>query len=426
MSKNILQDVIPPKKRSIRDVPISSSHKKKKSDTEIENSTNTFNNKDKKPRKIKWLYIFIVFLIIFLVAFSTVFSNAKINITPKQEKVEIGVLMKAVKDQDSIDGVPFKVLSIETDGYKTISSFEEKDIDKKASGEITIFNNYTTSPFRLVATTRFETSEGLVYRTPKSLSVPGKTTEGGKTVPGSITIKVYADVPGEDYNIGLKDFTIPGLKGSDSFNSVYARSKTAMTGGFSGVMKIVGDSDLENMRAEIYSELEEELKNKVYSQVPEDYILYSDGIFVSFNSQENIDLGDSVQVIERGILDAVLFNKQDLSDYIANNLVSSLDEGKVSVINLEDLNFNIKNKQNISLLEDKDFDFDLDGFAQFVWMFDENKMKNDFVGQNKNNINSILANYIGIKEVEVIISPFWKTRFPKNVDRIKIIKNLSL
>jgi len=420
MSKNILQDVILPKKRSIRDVPISPNHKNKKIDVEIEDII----NKEKKPKKIKWWIIAIVVLVVFLIAFSTVFSSATINIIPKQEKVEINVLIKAVKDQNS-DGVPFKILSIESDGYRATSSFEEKDVDKKASGEITIFNNHTTTPFKLVATTRFETPEGLVYRISKSVSVPGKTSEGGKTIPGNITVKVYADFPGEDYNIGLKDFTIPGLKGSDSFNNVYARSKTAMTGGFSGVMKIVKDSDLENMREDMQAELKEELKNKVYLQVPEDYILYSDGIFVSFSSQENIDLGDSVQIIERGILDAVLINKKELSNYIAQNLVSGLDEENVSILNLEDLNFIIKNKQNLNLLEYNDFEFDLKGSAQFVWVFDEDKMKKDFAGQSKNNINSILSNFTGIKEAEASISPFWKTSFPKKFEKIEIVKSIN-
>ena len=34
----------------------------------------------------------------------------------------------------------------------------------------------------------------------------------GKNIPGSVDVKVYANEPGEKYNIGLSDFTIPVLK----------------------------------------------------------------------------------------------------------------------------------------------------------------------------------------------------------------------
>ena len=53
----------------------------------------------------------------------------------------------------------------------------------KSSGKIIVYNNFSSEPQRLIIRTRFESPEGLVYRIPESIVVPGKTEKnefGGK------------------------------------------------------------------------------------------------------------------------------------------------------------------------------------------------------------------------------------------------------
>ncbi|MBU4480273.1 hypothetical protein KKG48_02425 [Patescibacteria group bacterium] len=431
MPKNILQDVMPPTKKTIRDIPLPNNRKKaeNKKENEKEHGLSDFPGpiEDIRPpkkgaSKTKWWFLVVAVFVAVYFFLAFVFSGAEIILVPKQEKVDLELNLTAVRDdiKSNEEGIPFKTILIEGEDSRSTSNVTEKEVDKKASGEIIVFNDYSSSPERLVINTRFETLDGLIYRIPKSTVIPGRTTVNGKTTPGSITVTVYADSPGEDYNIGLVDFTIPGFKGTDRFSKYYARSKTEMTGGYSGIMKVVEDNELEKMRNDINVDLEKELKSKVYSQVPEGYVLYEDGIFVDFQHQPNLDLGDSVQVVEKGILRAVLFDKSNLSNFIAENLIAGLGEGIVEISNLEDLIFKIDNKENIKPWEDNQFTFSLSGSAQFVWTFDEEKMKADFAGQSKKNTDSILSNFIGITDAEVIISPFWKSTFPENTERIKI------
>ena len=426
MSKNILQDVVSNRKRSIRDIPILNKKKKDRNVSEISN-IKTMKNK-KNNLKVKRGLGAIIFVVIVFLIFSTFFCGTKIILVPKQEKVDFSARLNATKDSVDVakKGISFNILTISTEGSRTTTNFEEKDVDKKAFGQIIVFNDYDSASQRLIINTRFETSEGLIYRTPKSIIVPGRTTENGKTIPGSIMVTVYADLPGESHNIGLVDFTIPGLEGTDRFSKFYARSKTPMTGGFSGVMKMVSESNLEEMKKDIHTDLETELKNRVYLQIPEGSILYSDGVYVGFESQSDIDLGDSVQIVEKGILNAVFFEKKELSQYVADNTLSDLGETMVEILNLEDLDFNIISKENIKPWEDGNLEFDLNGLANFAWVFDDEKIKRDFAGQLKNDTNFILANYIGIKEAEVVISPFWKRSFPKDVNKIEIVRKLNI
>lgn len=429
--KNILQDVTPPSKRSIRDIPVSRKNLKV---SEKENNLNGFPGSVDGIRKInngssktKWWILIILFIVALFFVLSTFMAGATIKISPKQEIIDLDSSFFAVRGdvKTNQEGIPYEVIDIESEGFRNATDATEKEVVKKASGEIIIFNDYSSQPQKLVINTRFESPDGLIYRIPKSITVPGKTTKSGKSIPGSITITVNADAPGESYNIGLVDFTVPGFKGTDRFDKFYARSKTSMTGGFSGTMKIIPDSEASQMRSDIHNDLKKELTEKIYSQLPKGFVLYKDGIFVNFESKPNVDLGDSVQVIEKGIAQAIIFDKSQISNYIAKKEISDLGDGTADILNLEDLEFLISDKDGSNLFEDVGFEFTLKGSAKLAWTFDENKMKNDFAGKAKKDTNSILANYTGVDEAEVSISPFWKMSFPSNSNKIKIERILT-
>ena len=152
------------------------------------------------------------------------FSGAKVIITPKQNRTLIDVSSVAVLD-GSAEELSYEIMTIEETSSKKIAATGREEIEEKASGRIVIFNDFNTSSQRLIKNTRFETSEGLIYRINKSVVVPGQKTEDGEKVPGSVEVTVYADEAGEGFNIGLMDFTIPGFKGSPRFAKFYARSK---------------------------------------------------------------------------------------------------------------------------------------------------------------------------------------------------------
>ncbi len=430
MPKNILQDVNPPKKRSIRDIPLKNDSKitseptksnpKKNNLADFSGPIEGIRNSKITPSKKKWWIGLIIIFIIILFALSFVFSSATISIIPKQETIDFDAYFTASLDSSGDNSVPFEIFTIEDIGSKTTFNFKEKEVEQKASGEITVFNTYDSSDQRLVKNTRFETSDGLIYRIQKSLVVPGRTVKDGEIIPGSIKAIVYADSPGEEYNRDLTDFTIPGFKGTDRFSKFYAKSNTRMIGGFSGQMKVIDDSEKDSMRVDIRFEKDRELREQLYSQIPEGFVLFDDNIYIDFESQPNIDMGDSVAVVEKIFINAVLFNKRDLSNYIARSVMSDYSSGDVEIGNIEDLNFDIDDSQSFLPIEDSSFEFNLNGLANFVWVFDEDKLKADFAGKTKKNTNNILSNYAGIVEAEASISPFWKIKFPKNLNKIKI------
>ncbi len=118
----------------------------------------------------------------------------------------------------------------------------------KASGTITISNAFSEASQPLVATTRFETSDGKLYRLVDGVTVPGAKTEDGKTIAGKIDARVIADQAGTKYNLTSGMFTIPGFKGGPKYDKITAESKGAFTSGSddaSGAKLSISQSDLD-------------------------------------------------------------------------------------------------------------------------------------------------------------------------------------
>ena len=72
---------------------------------------------------------------------------------------------------------------------------------------------------------------------------------------------------------GLSDFTLPGRAGTPRFSTIYARSKTGMSGGFVGVEKTVSESDEAQAKSQLEAALRSELISDSIAQVPEDFVL---------------------------------------------------------------------------------------------------------------------------------------------------------
>jgi len=428
MENSSFNDIIPPKKRSIRN--IQNSHIKpqrpiKKSSGE-DFEYNVYNNNIKKSNSSRFIiwFIIIIALIVFTFVFSFLFSGAKISITPKQNKTFVDARFVAAMEADSNE-LPYEIMTIEKTGSKKVSAIKKEQIEEKASGKIMIFNNFSLANQRLIINTRFETPDGLIYRINKSIVVPGQKKENGEVVPGSIEVMVYADEAGEKFNIGLTDFTIPGFKGSPQFDKFYARSKTPMTGGFVGEKLTADPKDVENAKNEIHSELRTQLLNEAFSQKPDRFYLFEDTVFVEFESEQAAESGDKVEVKEKAILYGVLFDKNKFAKYIAENTFAIFDDNPVEISDITSLAFAILSKEQSKPWEDKEFEFTVKGNVNIVWIFDEERLKQDLAGRSKAAFQTIRSGYPSIEEAEITLRPFWKRTFPDKINKIKIERILD-
>jgi hypothetical protein len=223
-----------------------------------------------KPKKARGSRIFLVLFILLVILgigvwFVSRVSGAEVVVTPKQQTISVDGQFTA---QTSGDGLQFQTITIAKDGKLGVVSSGQQMANDKASGVIIIYNTSKSSQ-KLIASTRFESSNGHIFRISQPITIPAAS---GPT-PGSVEAAITADKAGPEYNVGLADFTIPGFKGDPKYNQFYGRSKTPIQGGFSGLKNTVADPDLKAARDKIHTELANNLVNEAKKDIPTGYVL---------------------------------------------------------------------------------------------------------------------------------------------------------
>ena len=440
-SKKTFNDIIPPAKakgikRSIRDIPLPEKKQnkieellKETADFRVEHpqrpiSRTTVSEVDDHewaptPTKGRRWLIFLTLVILLGVGTLFFFNGASVTITLKTESIPVDVLLTSTSDAASATStLPYKVLPVQKEGIKEINaSGAMVEVEKKASGTIVIYNNYSSASQVLIATTRFETPEGFIYRLDKGVTVPGTKVVSGKTVPGSVEGVVTSDIAGSKYNIDKTDFTVFGFKGTPKYDGFYARSKTALTGGFSGTMPEVGDADLKAANNELKQTLSTQALEEIKKSKPTGYVFFDKGVRSTFSSEIGPATNGKAVVTGKLVVEALIFDQSQVEEIIARNQNSQ----KYHFDNLETLDFSIENQNPVSsFISGPILLINLSGILTSGQSFDEEALKNALSGKSKSQLPQILKLYPEIIKAKATVLPFWSS-FPSNTDKIKII-----
>jgi len=390
-------------------------------------------NTDLPPHKESRLGLWIS-LVLFIIALgfgvSALFVSAQVTVSPKTQILPINVPLTAQKDRPSGE-FGYQVVSISASTEKVVAAGAVQKVEKKATGTIIIYNAASETPQRLIANTRFESADGKIFRIASAISIPGRKTENGKIMPGSVEATITADQSGESYNLGPSDFTIPGLKGDARYTTIYARSKAPSTGGFSGIMKMVGTALEQTTKKELETALKAKLKNDIMSQIPVNFVFFDGALSYQFESisQKEGTEDDQAILLLMGTAHAVIFDKSLLSKAVIDGLKDSVTTAgqNLAVTNLENLSLILTGTSQVSQIATTPITFTLTGDAQIEWLYDESQLKNDLLGIKKADISSLLqAKYPSIESAQVKILPLWKHSFPLDPNKVTIIKAIPV
>lgn len=371
-----------------------------------------------------------------LVAVYFYFGSAYIVIKPKAHPLDVSLKIFSSDKFLSVNlgskTIPGQLFSIEKKVEETFPATGERDVVQKARGRITIYNEYGTTPQVLIATTRFQSvgvsqngvdgdssAGGLVFRTLKTITVPGTKVENGKIIPGSVEVEVIADKAGEVYNIGATKFTIPAFKEKgdmNRFDKFYGISSEPMKGGIIGKAKVVIEQDYVNAKKTVEEKIKSGAENDLKNQstglkilnlpIPEVKELVS--------TAQIDEATDSFAISGMSEIEIVGFKEKDLHDLVAsyvnetNNLLVFPEKLQIE---FKDINFNKDTK--------------ILGFTAVVKgsaydKIEEEKIISDLAGKDEGGIKEYINGIDGIASTKIILSPFWIRKVPDNKERIKI------
>ncbi|MCK4805631.1 MAG: hypothetical protein KAS91_00375 [Candidatus Pacebacteria bacterium] len=359
-------------------------------------------------------------------------AKAEINITAKKIEMPFSGVVLVDTNVSSIDfnkaiipGNPFIFKANETQEFS--STGQGKD-ERKAKGIITIYNNYSTSPQILVATTRFETPDHKIFRLDSRIVIPGATTKNRELVPSTIDVKVTADKSGPDYNIGVCNspdckFTIPGFEGTSKYQGFYGVSSKAMTGGASASVPLVTSEDLKDAEDIIFEKvmasINQDLENKIPEKPKKLKVLPGAKSSINLtNLSSDASVGDhrkNFSVSVEAEIKVIAFDEDNIIEYIQEIFEKDRDE-----------NYDYCQKPELEYLELKT-DFSKGTMRMSVktnqvvcHKLSSEEIKQLVIGKDKKELNQIFGANLGIKDVEVKLWPLWIRKVPNSLDKIDL------
>jgi hypothetical protein len=185
---------------------------------------------------------------------SVFFNHANVTVnfkkTPWSDQLNLTADKSASADDLSNNVIAAQVFTSNKNITQLFPGSSVQQVSQKAQGSITIYNDYSTVSQELVATTRFLTPDGKIFRITQNVVVPGAKLVDGTLTPSSIVAPIVADQAGPDYNIGpVAKLSIPGFANEPQENGFYGSITAPTTGGFVGKRATPTAADIVNAKA---------------------------------------------------------------------------------------------------------------------------------------------------------------------------------
>jgi hypothetical protein len=311
----------------------------------------------------------------------------------------------------------YSVITTDLEDSEVVAAQGSQHAEDKASGEVTVYNNYSASPVRLIKTTRFQTADGLIFRAPEDIVVPGKSAAG----PGHINATVVADQAGTQYNVGPAQFTLPGLKSNAAmYAGVSAKSTGAMSGGFVGDKPQTAPGARESAVADIRNRLESAAHTFADGSANATSTVFSGLMQISYSdAPDTQEPGGGIRVHQKAHVVVPIFPADHFAAAIAQTVAADADSSAVMLVPGKAYAAHLVSVSSTTIGSDA-LNFSLSGAALLVWKVDASALQQALAGRNEAAFQTIVTGFPGIQEAHARIEPFWKKTFPTKPEDIKI------
>lgn len=371
----------------------------------------------------RWIWIVAILSVIVLAALGLfAFRNTTVTVIPASHTVVFDQKSRfsAYPASSVTPGqLSYTVVASDIDDSAVVPSKGTEHVSERASGTITVYNEYSSAPVKIIKNTRFATPEGLVFRVPASIVVPGKK---GST-PGSTSVTVFADQPGAEYNVGpITRFTLPGLKSStDMYAKVYARSSAAMSGGFVGDRPAVAPGALESARAEIRGRLESKARDNARALSTASVTSFLDLMQITYSSlPETAEAGGGVRIHEKAHVEIPVFPADAFASAVLSMVDATAAKASVTLVGADVLVAHSLSSGVNTALGSSPINFTVSGTAKLVWTVDSVALSAALAGRDQTAFQTIISGFPSIQEARARIEPFWKSTFPATSSDIRV------
>ncbi len=367
----------------------------------------------------------IIGLVVFLILALAVLPKAKITVQTSSTPVSANLNLTASDKAKSLDLashlIPALLKTADQTSTQQVAATGQQNLGQKATGKVSL-SNCTNNPVTVPAGTGVSTN-GLTFITQSGLSLDSGNfdSKGNCKTTGTHvgSVNVTAQNAGTKYNIGpASSFTVAGFPG------VTGSSNSAMTGGTDNNVTIVSQQDIDNVKQKITSADSDKFTKDFEKQLSDGglYVLTSTLKQSGQQIAANPDVGQQASnssVTIKNTYSVLTVQKSDLTTAINDTLKKQIDQSKEKINTGDVLKDATVSIQNQSAPTEATLVVGMDTTA--VPVIDGNVLKKQAAGQKAGDIKASLANYPGVKNVDVHFSPFWVSRAPKNPNKITVV-----
>lgn len=349
-------------------------------------------------------------------------GSARIEIWPKLDPLDLETKITVDKSAQSpgrvIPGFVFEEI-INLSGE--FSSSGQGSLEKKAEGEIRIYNN-SSVPQTLIVNTRLQapldkfegsllSQENPWFRLKSRIVIPAKSFQDAQ---------VIADSAGEKYNIKPSKFSIPGLAGSSQYTLVYGESFKQFTGGEKKEFSQVLVQDLERAKNELFLKSQDEGQKVLREKVPQDFLFLTDAVKVDLVQATSLaQAGEQTGKFNYNISAkaSILAAKYNELDELAKDLLA-----EQVILGKEMDEESLQTSYTLFSIDKSLSKMTLSGQASINTFkpIEDLSLKNGLVGRTLQDAKSVLEKQEDYQKIKIHLWPFWLRSVPKNIEKVKV------
>lgn len=370
-------------------------------------------------KKIVLIFIIAVVLLVSIILYFSL-AKAKIYLKIKSQPAKISFTTQVKEDVEADNNyletniLKGRILELVMEKTKEFTIKGQEQASEKYGGIMTIVNDKSEDQL-LVSRTRFESTNGKIFRIHERIIVPAK---------GSIDAYVISDEVGEGYKELPGKFILPGFKNEYSRTKVYGQTTETMVKK-SITSYIIAQEDIDNVKDDVISELEKDALNKLRELLIRGEQLSESDITTEIISSESTkEIGEESKDFEYTIklkVIGVVFKQDELLTLAQSFLNNQLTETQQLVnYNNDSFEYDITNYA----ADEKSITLEVELSAEVMQNTrSESLDKGKFKGLTQREIIDYLDTLPAMDSVEVIFSPFWVKQAPRFSDHIEIIIN---
>ena len=356
---------------------------------------------------------------------SAYFNHANITITFKktpwtwQGNLTVD---KSVSTDDLSNGVlAGQIFTSDKNITDTYKASGQQNVSLKATGVITIYNDYSTKPQELVATTRFLTPDGKIFRITTNVTVPGATQgSGGSLHASSITAPIVADQAGPAYNIGpVAKLTIPGFQKDPQYNYFWGTITASTTGGFTGMRAVPTAADIAAAEASTTADLQASLQGGFNGSYPNNFKILDGATQITTGKltvNTTTDAQGNFTVFATATLSAIGFDETALKSALL-----TVAQGTEASSTFADINLNYGSvSANFSKGQ---VSFSLSAQGDLEPALSPVDFEQQLLGKSTADARTVIAALPELASAEISVWPAWLNAIPNNPAKVHISIN---